>query len=117
MSTVATNHYLAGNYAPVSEEVNAFDLPVLGELPAELCGRYLRNGPNPISEVDPAMHHWFMGDGMVHGVRLCEGRAEWYRNRYVGSSQVSAARGEPDIDGPNWSGGLFTSVFLTTSTK
>ncbi|MAT05327.1 MAG: carotenoid oxygenase [Acidimicrobiaceae bacterium] len=100
--TTDTSLYLSGNYAPVTEEITAFDLPVIGELPAELNGRYLRNGPNPMGDVDPATHHWFMGDGMVHGIRLREGRAEWYRNRYVGSTNVSQLRGEPDIAGPNW---------------
>lgn len=104
MSTTETSLYLSGNYAPVADEVTAFDLPVIGELPAELNGRYLRNGPNPIEPVDPATHHWFMGDGMVHGIRLSEGRAAWYRNRYVGSAHVSSVRGEPDIAGPNWNG-------------
>jgi 8'-apo-carotenoid 13,14-cleaving dioxygenase len=102
MSTTDTSLYLSGNYGPVTDEVTAFDLPVVGELPAELNGRYLRNGPNPIEPVDPSTHHWFMGDGMVHGIRLREGRAEWYRNRYVGSKHVSQVRGEPDIPGPNW---------------
>jgi carotenoid cleavage dioxygenase len=78
------NPYLAGNYAPVAEEVTAFDLPVVGTIPAELEGRWLRNGPNPVPDgIDPATHHWFMGAGMVHGVRLRGGNAEWYRNRYV----------------------------------
>ncbi|MEY3618851.1 MAG: hypothetical protein RL726_1549, partial [Actinomycetota bacterium] len=110
---IAHNRYLAGNYAPVAEEVTAFDLRVIGELPTELNGRYLRNGPNPITSVDPATHHWFIGDGMVHGIRLREGRAEWYRNRYVGSSNVSTARGLPDIPGRNWNnspGGPNTNV-------
>ena len=98
----APNLYLTSNYAPVSEEITAFDLPVIGDLPPELNGRYLRNGPNPIAPVDPATHHWFVGDGMVHGIRLREGRAEWYRNRYVGSKHVSAVRGLPDIPGRNW---------------
>ncbi|MBU6330219.1 MAG: carotenoid oxygenase family protein [Acidobacteria bacterium] len=100
--STSANRYLVGNYAPVTEEVTALDLEVIGELPAELNGRYLRNGPNPIGQVDPATHHWFLGDGMVHGIRLREGRAEWYRNRYVGSRAVSAARGLPDISGRNW---------------
>jgi 8'-apo-carotenoid 13,14-cleaving dioxygenase len=107
MSTTSeptVNPYLIGNYAPVTEEVTAFDLPVIGELPTELNGRYLRNGPNPIDEVDPSAHHWFSGDGMVHGIRIREGKAEWYRNRYVGSTSVSASRGTPDIPGPNWNG-------------
>lgn len=76
------NPYLSGNFAPVSEEVTALDLPVTGTLPPELDGRYLRNGPNPI-DADPATYHWFTGEGMVHGIRLRDGRAEWYRNRRV----------------------------------
>ncbi len=101
---MSANMYLEGNYAPVEKEVTAFDLPVVGELPAELNGRYLRNGPNPFDEVDPVTHHWFVGAGMVHGVRLREGRADWYRNRYVGSTSLSEARGLPDIPGRNWNG-------------
>ncbi len=31
---------------------------------------------------------------MVHGVRLRGGRAEWYRNRWVRSSQVTTKLGE-----------------------
>ena len=81
--------YLAGNFAPVTEELTAFDLPVTGQIPEELEGRLLRNGPNPIDPPDMAHHHWFIGDGMVHGVRLRGGKAEWYRNRYVGSQNVT----------------------------
>lgn len=102
--TEVVNPYLSGNYAPVADEVTAFDLPVIGELPPDLAGRYLRNGPNPIT-ADAATHHWFMGDGMVHGVRLLDGRAEWYRNRYVGSSSLQQHRGLPDIAGRNWNDG------------
>lgn len=80
--------YLAGNFAPVHEEITAFDLPVTGQIPEELEGRLLRNGPNPIDQPDLASHHWFLGDGMVHGVRLRGGKAEWYRNRYVGSQRT-----------------------------
>jgi carotenoid cleavage dioxygenase len=72
--------HLRGNYAPVTEEITATDLPVIGELPAELGGRYFRNGANPHTGRSP---HWFAGDGMIHGIRLRDGRAEWYRNRWV----------------------------------
>ncbi len=98
------NPFLEGNFGPVAEEVTAFDLPIEGELPPELNGRYVRNGPNPIAEVNPAVHHWFLGDGMVHGIRLQEGRAEWYRNRFVGSTQVGEVQATGDVAGPNWSG-------------
>lgn len=75
--------YLRGNYAPVHEEVSAADLPVQGTVPAELRGRFLRNGPNPHTGTAP---HWFTGDGMLHGIELRDGAARWYRNRYVRTS-------------------------------
>jgi carotenoid cleavage dioxygenase-like enzyme len=71
--------FRAGNYAPVHDELTAFDLPVQGRIPAELNGWYLRNGPNART----GAAHWCVGDGMVHGVRLENGRAAWYRNRWV----------------------------------
>ncbi len=82
--TTTTNSYLAGNFGPVTEEVTAFDLEVTGTIPEGLDGRLLRNGPNPHLPVeDPSTYHWFTGEGMVHGLRLRGGRAEWYRNRWV----------------------------------
>ena len=92
--TTVENAYLRENFAPVEEEVTAFDLPVTGTLPPELTGRFLRNGPNPITVPDPATYHWFTGTGMVHGIRLNEGRAEWYRNRWVRSPESAAELGE-----------------------
>jgi carotenoid cleavage dioxygenase len=97
------SRFLQGPFAPVTEEVTAFDLPVSGRLPAELSGRYLRNGPNPIGEAGPN-YHWFLGDGMVHGVRLRDGRAEWYRNRWVRSKEVADALGETWPAGPTHDG-------------
>lgn len=79
--------------APATEEVTAFDLPVTGRIPAELNGRYLRNGPNEMNLDDPLLHV-FIGDGMVHGVRLRDGKAEWYRNRWVRSQHIAKALGE-----------------------
>jgi carotenoid cleavage dioxygenase len=92
MTTSATPVYLAGHLAPVPDEIDAVDLPVTGALPPELTGRYLRNGPNPLPGEDPG--HWFTGHGMLHGVRLREGRAEWYRNRWV---RTAALAGRPFI--------------------
>src|SRR5690606_14711824 len=89
------DRYLTGNFAPVTVERTETELPVVGSIPPELCGRYLRNGPNPIGETDRATHHWFVGTGMVHGVRLDGGRAHWYRNRWIRCREVNAALGEP----------------------
>ncbi|WP_353940273.1 carotenoid oxygenase family protein [Streptomyces sp. HUAS MG91] len=91
----ASSPFLEGAFAPVSEELTEFDLPVSGRVPRELNGRYLRTGPNALGLEDPRAHHWMLGDGMVHGVRLRDGRAEWYRNRWVRSAQVARKLGEP----------------------
>jgi carotenoid cleavage dioxygenase len=81
MLTTKVNPYLDGNFAPVREEITAETLPVIGELPPDLSGMFLRNGPNP--QWSPiGQYHWFDGDGMLHGVRIHNGRAS-YRNRYV----------------------------------
>jgi carotenoid cleavage oxygenase len=89
------NAYIEGFLAPVKAEVTATDLKVTGHIPEHLDGRYLRNGPNPAAEVDPATYHWFSGDGMIHGVALRDGQARWYRNRWVRSPSVCATLGEP----------------------
>lgn len=75
------NPFLEGNYGPVKEEITADTLKVIGQLPAELDGMYVRNGPNP--QFPPlGGYHWFEGDGMLHGVRIRDGKAS-YRNRWV----------------------------------
>ena len=91
--------HMRGNYAPVADEIEAFDLDVEGAIPPELCGRYVRNGANP--KHGPTMH-WFAGDGMLHGIRLRDGRAEWYRNRWVrtraldGAERIDTSTGSMD---------------------
>ncbi|MDH3641369.1 MAG: carotenoid oxygenase family protein [Gammaproteobacteria bacterium] len=75
-----TPAHLRGNGRPVTEERTLTELKVTGAIPAELDGRYVRTGANPLSGTSA---HPFFGDGMVHGVRLRDGKAEWYRNRYV----------------------------------
>lgn len=80
-TAAAVNPFLQGNFAPVHEEITAEDLKVIGELPSDLCGMFVRNGPNP--QFTPiGRYHWFDGDGMLHGVQIRDGKAS-YRNRYV----------------------------------
>ena len=78
---VRINPYLAGNFAPVRSE-DDFDLNVTGEIPAGLRGALFRIGPNPQFEPLDPNHHWFGGDGMVHGFYVADGKVS-YRNRYV----------------------------------
>jgi carotenoid cleavage dioxygenase-like enzyme len=94
------NTYLSGNFAPMTSETTAFNLKTHGRVPDELEGRLLRIGPSPIGPVDPALYHWFTGTGLVHGLRLRGGRAEWYRSRFTLSADAAAALGKPAIPGP-----------------
>lgn len=93
------NPFLEGAFAPVQQEYTIENLEVQGEIPAVLSGVLMRIGPNPLEVDNPANYNWFMGDGMVHGVRLEQGRACWYKNRYVGSDPVTRKLGLPRAAG------------------
>ncbi|MDM0109732.1 carotenoid oxygenase family protein [Variovorax sp. J22R24] len=100
-STHATElAYLSGNFAPMTRETTAFDLQVRGHIPEDLDGRFLRIGPSPVGPLDPASYHWFTGTGLVHGLRLRGGRAEWYRSRFTLSADAATALGKAPISGP-----------------
>jgi 8'-apo-carotenoid 13,14-cleaving dioxygenase len=98
----AGHPYLTGIHTPLEEEVTlAGDaLRVTGTIPAALNGRYLRNGPNPALPPDPASYHWFLGAGMVHGLAIKDGRASWYRARWVRGREACARLGETVPPGP-----------------
>lgn len=95
----AENPFLHGVHTPLTKEHTLETLHVTGEIPAELDGRYVRIGPNPVDGGGKG-HHWFTGDGMVHGVRLQGGRADWYRNRFIRSRDAEAKGGLKAVDGP-----------------
>ena len=80
--------YRTGPWRPQHTEWRADDLEVIGELPADLDGIYLRNTENP---VHPAIgrYHPFEGDGMVHVVGFRDGKA-FYRNRFVRTEAFEA---------------------------
>jgi carotenoid cleavage dioxygenase len=84
-----TKPYLQSHYEPVPDEITAVELTVHGTLPPELSGRYFRNGHNPKPGVTPT--HWFRGSGMIHGIRLRDGKADWYRNRWVRTPALDGA--------------------------
>ena len=87
-----TKWHLRGNWAPVLDELTSMNLRVEGTIPTELQGVYVRTGPNPASG---RSDHWFFGDGMVHGIRLANGKAEWYRNRFVQTPNISDPIDDP----------------------
>ena len=95
--------FLVGVHAPMRAELTLGDLAVAGSIPAKLNGRYLKMGANPVNS-DPAGQHWFLGDGMVHGLAIKNGKALWYRNRWIGSRLAAAALGRAAAPGPRRGG-------------
>ncbi len=95
----AANPFGIGIHAPMRAEFTLADLAVTGLIPKTLSGRYLKMGANPV-DPDLAGQHWFLGDGMVHGLAIRDGRVLWYRNRWIRSRTAAAALGEPAAPGP-----------------
>lgn len=80
-SEKAKSPFLEGNFAPYRSEDHFDHLKVEGKIPEDLNGVLLRNGPNP--QFDPiGFYHWFEGDGMLHAIRIKNGRAS-YDNRWI----------------------------------
>ncbi|MEM9035225.1 MAG: carotenoid oxygenase family protein [Actinomycetota bacterium] len=79
--TRSDHPYLNGAWAPLHEEVDATDLEVIGNIPTDLNGMYVRNTENPVHDAI-GVYHPFDGDGMLHSMRFDRGRAT-YRNRFV----------------------------------
>lgn len=86
---VTADPHLHGVFAPVIAETDTTELVVSGELPAEMDGLYLRNGPNPRFTPLGSYVYPLEGDGMVHGVWVSEGRAR-YANRFVHTPALDA---------------------------
>nr|QCU55179.1 carotenoid cleavage dioxygenase [Camellia fraterna] len=85
--TSQPHHYLAGNFGPVHDETPPCkDLTLQGYLPECLNGEFVRVGPNP-KFTPVAGYHWFDGDGMIHGLRIKDGKAT-YVSRYVRTSRL-----------------------------
>ena len=74
--------YLEGNFAPVETEYVHHALHIQGEIPEDLVGEFVRNGPNP-KHVPKGGYHWFDGDGMLHGVRFHQDGSATYVNRWT----------------------------------
>ena len=77
------NPWLRGPWRPQGREyaVTGDELTVIGEIPEDLDGIYVRNTHN--NAVKPmGVYHPFDGDGMLHAIRFRDGSCE-YRNAFV----------------------------------
>ncbi|MBL8376317.1 MAG: carotenoid oxygenase family protein [Burkholderiales bacterium] len=85
-STIASDSdhpFLTGLFTPAMQEwvADTDSMRVIGELPKDLSGIYVRNTHNQVHE-SIGMYHPFDGDGMLHAMHFENGRAT-YRNRFV----------------------------------
>ena len=78
----SSNFFLDGNFSPVHEERDAEDMKVIGAIPNDLQGHFLRVGPNPVHVFSEEAYHTFDGDGMIHAIEFSNGKAR-YRNRFI----------------------------------
>ncbi|WP_157534946.1 carotenoid oxygenase family protein [Nocardia inohanensis] len=81
------SRFLTGHHQPNRMEVDAPDLFVEGELPADLAGVFYRNGAEPLYPPTEEDYHWFDGDGMVYAFFLGDGRVSM-RNRWVRTDKL-----------------------------
>lgn len=90
----------AGALAPVADETTLLDLPVHGELPRDLDGVLIRNGPNPLSGrfEGSSVLDWWPEAAMLHGLELRRGAAVAYRNRWLRTRRWAEAQGESPED-------------------
>lgn len=82
--------YRRGPWRPQHTEYDATDLDVIGDLPDDLNGVYLRNTENPLHD-SLGRYHPFDGDGMIHAISFANGQVE-YHNRYVRTAGFEAER-------------------------
>ena len=90
---------LSGGFAPISQEMTIDLTDIEGEIPKDLTGMYVRNGPNRKFEA-AGRYHWFDGDGMLHAVRFEGGRAQ-YQNRWIATDGLTE---EINAGGALWQG-------------
>ena len=75
----------AGALAPVMDEIDLREPPVIGTIPPDLNGVLVRNGPNPLRgrfEGSDVLS-WWSEAAMWHGISFQDGRVTGYRNRWA----------------------------------
>lgn len=90
---------LNGNNAPIHQEDVFTELQVIGQVPTDLNGLYVRNGPNAFYPPD-WRYHAYDGDGMLHALRFQQGQVS-YRNRWI---QTAALKEEQAAGKSLWKG-------------
>ena len=97
---MAHHAHLSGVFTPQRDEVSVDRIDVTGKIPADLHGRYLRNGPNPRFDPIGSYVYPLDGDSMIHSLTIADGAAN-YTNRFVRTPMVIV---EEEAGHAIWSG-------------
>ena len=67
-----------GAFAAVSDECERFSLMVEGEIPRQLNGALIRNGPNPLNGKfkDNSVLSWWPEAAMLHSITFSDGEIQ-----------------------------------------
>ncbi|MDR7084138.1 carotenoid cleavage dioxygenase [Arthrobacter ginsengisoli] len=87
------NPWLKGPWRPQGKEyaVSGEHLQIIGKVPDDLNGIYIRNSHNNAT-MPTGIYHPFDGDGMLQAVRFDDGKIE-YRNKFVRTTGFLAEQG------------------------
>ena len=90
--------YRSGVWQPQVREYDAWDMDVVGEIPDDLNGVYLRN--TEVALFEPIKrYHPFDGDAMLHAISFENGEAR-YANRFVRTEGFLAEQDAKKACGP-----------------
>tara|TARA_B100000676_G_scaffold220439_1_gene217489 strand:- start:695 stop:2230 length:1536 start_codon:yes stop_codon:yes gene_type:complete len=96
--------YLHGPFAPTDVEYDADELEVEGELPANLSGAYVMNGPSQRFEPVNPKYHYYDGDAMMRAIYFRDGRASfrqrWVRTGAFVAEEIAGKAIWPGLAGP-----------------
>ena len=98
------NPILKGNFASCHHEDAYEVLDIIeGQVPLDINGVYLRNGPNFKYMPETKQVHWFDGDSMIHSFRIKDGRI-FYCNKYTNTPRLQLETAEGRAIFPRFGG-------------
>jgi all-trans-8'-apo-beta-carotenal 15,15'-oxygenase len=95
-----------------ANDLNCEALTIEGKLPAELWGRFYRNGPANFERGSERYQHWFDGDGMVQQFTFT-GSAVSHRGRLVRTSKFKAEQAAGKFLVPAFGTGIKPELRIT----
>ena len=85
-------------YTSQKQETELTKLRVIGEMPAWIRGKLIRNGPALFEVGNTKLRHWFDGYGLLHGFAFQNGEV-YYHSKYIRSQEYLSAMSTGKLSG------------------